>query len=1579
MALLAVKHLDPVVGVDVHSVLVTPGTPPVFLPHPHVGFMLDLREYIQAAKAVAGCIAMMIVQEKVTECIEDHPEDVAKLEHLADEAGQQVNELTSDPNVAEGMKLAKAANTIRNRIGDDLGSNVGSGGGSGRPIFVNGMMRATAGTHAYHVPGLHFPLGESFAPPPAEFEPSNDGESFMGSKTVLANNDPMSYMALEALSCWSIGMEPPPHNSAHTDRTYPSMPSSVMLPIPAGRPVLVGGPPIMNMAAAAKGLFKAFQGSKWAKTLADKLHLKPGFLRCKVLHAEPVDASTGEVVVEQRDFIVSGRLPLEWDRYYSSHDTHVGAVGAGWQTPADIRLELLPNDDAIGVVAHLPDHTTAFDALPATEGWSSRECDWQQADALYLLGDRLLLRTRESIEYGFPLPPQWQQTIIPPSGESRPTLPIHRISDPNGNAWVFERDQGGRLERIAEWRRDGATGRVIACEIRDAIRHDANGAAHAGLLTALTLVDANGHAHPLVTYEHDRDSNLRAAVDAMGCSYRFDYADGHRIVRHTTARGMSFHYHYCTDDDGVWRVDHAWGDDGLFDYRFVYDRTRMQTRITNSLGHTTVLQLNAQGMPVFELDPLGGVTSYRYEARGRTSVATDAAGRITSWAYDRRGNLVMETLPDGRSIRTEYDSNHHPVCVTLPGERQWRYEWDERGNLLAQTTPSNATSRYEYDSYGQLVAQIGPCGELSRLEYDRDGHLAAVTDPLGHRTLYRHDARGHLVEVIDALGQTSRYEYDRNGNLTRAIEPSGKEILCGYDADGNLTHYRDPAGATAQLQYSTLGRITKRISLDGTSVEYQYDTEGRLIGVINERGERYQLTRDAMGRIVEEVDYWGQLRRYEYGEFGELRRSVDPAGLAVLYLTDRFGRVVQKQVADSRQADGFRTEKFEYDRIGRLVGAQNPDSCLRLGYDDAGRLIEERQGDDFVIAYRYDTVGRRIERRTRLVTGHETVTHTVRYGYDAFGAVASIQIDDAAPVKLERDALGRICVEYLGEALRRELVYTKEGQLARQTLLSGTGAIFATEYTYDANGEMTEKRDSRLGIERFDYDPMGKLTAYLDPSGKLLRFLHDPAGDLLTTRSNPGHRTGVSDLTLPLDAWVREGEHDGCRYTFDRTGNLIRKRDAQQDLLLRWDGDGLLIETSAVRMPADPAIQASRIHTRYAYDVFQRRIRKTTQILDTPDAPAGSVSASTVRSHRHDYFWDGDALVSEIAHPGQNVDVPLMNVVNELDPGWGAGPVDISPADGYGESCEWVYYPGTFRPLAALRYAPKNRSDQSTAASESAARNVFFQTEPSGAPTRLIDQSSAIIWEGRYGAWGHVGSARMHAADDQPLRLQGQYEDWETGLHYNRYRYYDPVIGSFVSQDPIRIDGGINPYQYAPNVFGWRDPLGLKREETPFEGYQRIRSFRERRGLDLPNNPDGRFKTGDKLGSIGTILGSDRVYGINSTLRETQDFQLTRAWRQCLGLDGSKGNTFQFLFHSEAGTLLLGHREGLLGDEVTLINDRTTCAPACRPMLSRLLAPLGIGRLTVYSGGSMSQIARVDVYTRGGRHECMTGKRDPKL
>ena len=68
-------------------------------------------------------------------------------------------------------------------------------------------------------------------------------------------------------------------------------------------------------------------------------------------------------------------------------------------------------------------------------------------------------------------------------------------------------------------------------------------------------------------------------------------------------------------------------------------------------------------------------------------------------------------------------------------------------------------------------------------------------------------------------------------------------------------------------------------------------------------------------------------------------------------------------------------------------------------------------------------------------------------------------------------------------------------------------------------------------------------------------------------------------------------------------------------------------------------------------------------------------------------------------------------------------------------------------------------------------------------------------------------------AIDNPIRFQGQYHDAETGLHYNRHRYYHPVIGRFIHQDPIGLLGGNNNYEYAPNPISWVDPLGLSCKE----------------------------------------------------------------------------------------------------------------------------------------------------------------------
>ncbi|KIU58398.1 hypothetical protein CRSA0334_19585 [Cronobacter malonaticus ENBT0334] len=105
----------------------------------------------------------------------------------------------------------------------------------------------------------------------------------------------------------------------------------------------------------------------------------------------------------------------------------------------------------------------------------------------------------------------------------------------------------------------------------------------------------------------------------------------------------------------------------------------------------------------------------------------------------------------------------------------------------------------------------------------------------------------------------------------------------------------------------------------------------------------------------------------------------------------------------------------------------------------------------------------------------------------------------------------------------------------------------------------------------------------------------------------------------------------------------------------------------------------------------------------------------------------------------------------------------------------------------------------------------WFHNQPNGTPERLTDVEGRVRWEGRNSAWGKLAheSTPLPTGYHQNLRMQGQYLDRETGLHYNLFRYYDPDCGRFTQHDPIGLAGGINLYQFASNALGWVDPWGL--------------------------------------------------------------------------------------------------------------------------------------------------------------------------
>nr|WP_320189793.1 RHS repeat-associated core domain-containing protein [uncultured Desulfobacter sp.] len=1192
----------------------------------------------------------------------------------------------------------------------------------GATVTVCGMKRATAGTGGT---AIHVPPGFPFAPK----LPDKDDEIFMGSSTVTADGEPFSFTTVPTLSCQIVGMPSPPRLKKKGPPKLMQLPTTVNLAIPTN--VTVGGPPTISlMGLAFKFGFAAlgrFARSGIFKRFRQRLfkNLKPGFLKCTILRAEPVNILTGEVSVEHQDFSLPGRIPIEWQRTYSSGNHRAGMCGYGWETPADIRIEV---DDAAGNVTmvHPSIGPLFFEKLPDTQGETAAELELMDGALLTDHGDTLCVHTKEDRIYHF------AKNDARTNEQGVTEYSITRITDLCGNWLAFER-YNGTLTAINE-----SAGRRIRLSTKD------------GRITQITLHHpGTEQAHEFVRYEYDATGDLVAVIDALDHPYTFAY-DSHRMVRHTDRNGLSFYYAYEKSGPDDWRVVHAWGDGGLYDYTFEYLDALNERRITDSLKHVSTVKLNEAGLPISEIDPLGGMTIFEYDDCGRTTAVVDPGGQRTEYLYDDRGNLLKLTRPDGESVETTFSETNKAITISDPNGNSWQQSWDARGLLIEQITPLGNLSHYAYDHAGQLTGFINPRNARTELTFDGVGNLASIKDALGHNTRFTYDLLSNVTGKTDPLGHETQYCYDAKSRLTAARLPSRATIRCAYDAEDNLTRHVDENGAETRLEYFGIGEIKRRIQPDGHTVEHHYDTEERLIGVTNQRGETYQLVRDALGRIVEEVDYWGQARRYTYDDSGYLTAAIDPLGRTIHYTTDPLGRILKKILPD-----GF-IEEFAYDANGNLTETKNPHVDIKRRLDAEGRLIDEIQGD-FCITNTYDATGNRIARETSL-------GNNISYEFDALDQVISICINRGDPIQVGRDAVGRIAHERLSPQVSRRFNYSADGYLTEQAVSANESPLFATRFSYDAAGNLTERNDNQYGVDIYRYDPMGRITEHLDPRGKITTYLNDPAGDRLRTRIVETGKQQIFGGDVEQNEWSREGEYEGTFYRFDRAGNLIDRRDDERDLHLVWDANQRLVES-----------HSNGVVTRYGYDPLGRRLFKETE------------------DKRTLFYWDGDALVGEaiVEVNSENKSSIIKSNIIDL--------AELSEQQDRKVSSkirEYVNYPRAYNPLVLIN---SEKGDHSV---------CHYHNDLNGCPTRLTDADGAVKWGVRYTAWGRIAEVYVEEVEN-PIRLQGQYEDEETGLHYNRYRYYDPYVGVFTSRDPLGLAAGINLYRYTPNVFIWSDPLGL--------------------------------------------------------------------------------------------------------------------------------------------------------------------------
>ena len=582
----------------------------------------------------------------------------------------------------------------------------------------------------------------------------------------------------------------------------------------------------------------------------------------------------------------------------------------------------------------------------------------------------------------------------------------------------------------------------------------------------------------------------------------------------------------------------------------------------------------------------------------------------------------------------------------------------------------------------------------------------------------------------------------------------------------NLIYRQLPNGENQYYQYDLENQLVRaEIKKPAGNTEiwtYAYDPTDNLIQETGWDGKITAYGYDVAGQLVQQTEYGqsnneGRLKdRPETWHIHHFKRNI-------------LGQLIEKQSCKvshkngQSKDEGISRTRFEYDPItGNLTKARNQHSSVELAYDELDRLIGEttvHNGQSATVGYQYDPLGNRI--RTILPDGRH-----IDYLYYGSGHLHQISLDGEVVSDIERDKLHREIQRTQG-SISSLYDYDPMGRLKSQrTVRSGTqtlhgkqnplaGGAVNRRYAYDKAGNLIQSADQRSGVLHYVYDKIGRIQeARNSQTGRSETFAFDPAHNILSDKIAEGKGKGSN-----ISSGNRLESYNGIEYTYDALGNLIyRQLPDGENQYYQYD-----LENQLVRAEIKKPVGNTEIWT-YAYDPFGRRLSKERQ-----DKLAWT-STDPKRTH---FVWDGSRLLQEYTYKGS-----YTYLYTDQD---------------------------SYEPLAQVFDNAKDGKQYL----------AYFHTDQIGIPKEMTDVHGNLLWYGEYTAWGRLKKdERVYRNAHQPFRLQNQYFDEETGLHYNLMRYYEPEAGRFVNQDPIGLLGGENFYQFGPNITVWIDPLGLEKCES---------------------------------------------------------------------------------------------------------------------------------------------------------------------
>ena len=910
-----------------------------------------------------------------------------------------------------------------------------------------------------------------------------------------------------------------------------------------------------------------------------------------------------------------------------------------------------------------------------------------------------------------------------------------------------------------------------ACGRQITVRHTDE-----GFIESLHLRMPDGSSEQLVRYSYDGQGDMVGITDALGQTTGIRYED-HRMVEKTDRNGYTF----CWEYDKEGRCVHTRGADGDQEGWISYFPEQGYNTVRDACGAESTYRYDANQLVRSITDALGNTTRYDYTEEMEPYREIDPEGRITGWHYDGRGNQTGTTYPDGTLSMRVFDEQDRMILQMSPkGARQiYVYDTEHPHRVRTVIEEDDIQTNFHYNSDGSL-SMMEKGGRSIVLHYDDMGNLGSCHSE-GRVLMHReYDYRGRPVMEQGPSARPLQYEYDLLDRVRRIYRPDGNIIDIGYDCYDSVTEVKDK-DRHVRMDYTPMGSLRRREE-QGTSVEFFYDAMERLTTLRNERGSLYRFLRDKAGNVVREIGFDGMERRFTLNRSGDVIRVDRPDGRHTIYEHNAFGRI-----SKARYSDGT-WESFSYDKDGRLCGAANAQGEVTFSRDKKGRVIKEEQilpnggkADRIAIEHEYDQWGGHIGLRSSLGAEQKT-TYTPLGETETIHARHSEQLE-IWESRIRYDEGGREIERFATGDVRITSEYDFAGRLEGRCTYAGKEKRGYRFYAWKRNDRLLSMRSHlRNAPVMYDYDHFGTLigasldtTEYLfktpDIIGNVYRDRdakerqYDRGGKLLKDEKFYYRYDGEGNLILKstrnvLVPPVMPQPQDWLDKLLSRTTPNKKELQAhyswqEGDTAYEWYGNGML---KRVITPEGATIK-------FEYDALGRRTLKETH--DTC----------------HRYAWDGNVLLHEWNY--DKWDKPRI----EKDT---LGRIHYDRQEPYTNLITWVYDGGSYTPVAKL-----TEEDSYT-----------IVQDYLGTPIQALDSKGNVVWDCILDIYGDVLELRGEKCFI-PFRFQGQYEDDETGLYYNRFRYYDPKTGNYISQDPIGLAGGLSVYAYVHDSNSLTDVLGL--------------------------------------------------------------------------------------------------------------------------------------------------------------------------